>query len=351
LSDKEYFESNLFNAIIKKMGIKQQFRYQYDNSIKISAYNKGSIRFNRDWIDKSAPIVRCAALIHETEHAKTERLRTITLGIATIPFIPALLFIPQNLERLEIQIFFIIGVFLTLLKIETRLNWIFEDKSDDAAVLHLGASPAINMFDGIEEDTRFFKRFFSMHPPIEKRRERMRKMGEKIEKPILNFNEIEHRANENMNEWRQDRPLDWGDLPKGKYFYHATPQKRLMEISSKGLMTPDSHKKGKEWNIPFYSDKVTDRLFFFTNERSCLRHVHIYKKRKMVALRFRREIILGALLFKDPGYVDNEVAELEPISFSANVKIPAKVLEKCKKIKWDEEQGRDITLNWVSLKN
>jgi len=123
-----------------------------------------------------------------------------------------------------------------------------------------------------------------------------------------------------MEEWSQDKPLKWSELPRGEYFFHATPKDRLESIKQSGLTTPDTHKLGKIWDIPFYpKERVLDRLFLFILEKNCLDYVSFYRHRKLVALRFKRIEISGASLFKDPGYSDNEISKLKPISFSANI--------------------------------
>ncbi|HEV2225794.1 MAG TPA: hypothetical protein VGR56_03205 [Nitrososphaerales archaeon] len=155
-----------------------------------------------------------------------------------------------------------------------------------------------------------------------------------------------------MHEWSQNIALDWEKLPKGEYFFHVAPLARLKMLKRLGLVPPAAHGMEKNWDTPFYpNDRVKDRLFLFPLEKDCLGYSNFYEeKNSSIALRFRREVISGATLYRDPGYRQNEIPRRKPYSFSAaNISIPAGRLETCPAIKWDGRIKGYKSLGWVSL--
>lgn len=156
-----------------------------------------------------------------------------------------------------------------------------------------------------------------------------------------------------LDERSQDEPLLWSQLPLGDYFYHVTRLERLESIRLAGLTPPEVHKTGKNWNVSFYpKDRVTNRLFFFVKEADCLGDaIFDVETHHNVALRFRRGVIIsGAILFKDPGYVQNQFIRAEPYSFSvADVSVPASVLEACQHAEWDAMRSEYRCRNWIPI--
>lgn len=131
-----------------------------------------------------------------------------------------------------------------------------------------------------------------------------------------------------------------------------TRLERLESIRLAGLTPPNLHKTGKNWNVSFYpKDKVTDRLFFFVKEADCLGDaIFDVQTHHNVALRFRRGVISGAILFKDPGYVQNQFIDGEPYSFSvADVGVPASMLEACQHAEWDDMRREYRCKNWIPI--
>jgi len=131
-----------------------------------------------------------------------------------------------------------------------------------------------------------------------------------------------------------------------------TRLERLESIRLAGLSPPSAHKTGKNWNVSFYpKDKVTNRLFFFIREADCLGHaIFDVQTHHNVALRFRRGVISGAILFKDPGYVQNQIIGADAYSLSvADASVPASVLEACQHAEWDDIRREYRCKNWIPI--
>lgn len=119
---------------------------------------------------------------------------------------------------------------------------------------------------------------------------------------------------------------------------------QLDSIKRMGLVPNEVHKVRKNYkNLEFY--RRDDRIFFLTQEKDCLDYVmrrnyptftspSDSERPKMIALRFRSELLTTVKLYHDSGYKENEPSifrdrDWKAYSFSANCKIPPSELEEC----------------------
>jgi hypothetical protein len=84
-----------------------------------------------------------------------------------------------------------VGSIPFLIRLVFHLVWIFEYKSDEAAVRNFGTKASIDMFEDVSDMNTGFSKYFPSHLPIDKRKKRIKEIGEKLGKPLIDFDELE----------------------------------------------------------------------------------------------------------------------------------------------------------------
>ena len=207
-SNKEYFTCKQFDEIarIMKVELRNRDRYEFQNDFKEKASLRSSymIIFDIQWFTSLSPKARCAVLAHELWHVKT-RNRSILYFIISLLTSLLLVFgawglvfwtlIQQNLIQqnylliIGLMLFTVVlwGIGFNLLT--KRIDLIFEFPSDQASVNYFGVEATREYLATLISRRQFW--LVADHPQIEERLKRIEEHGKLMEKPEIDFDELE----------------------------------------------------------------------------------------------------------------------------------------------------------------